>query len=103
MGKRRERHPAGAERPLPTRQPLRTTTRWPPRSTPRSSFDFVLANADIIERDNFYEKVQTLSPPKPEFPIVDIGFNGFVYTPWLARHYFRATSGEGKDPVWLFH
>ncbi|RYP60679.1 hypothetical protein DL769_008018 [Monosporascus sp. CRB-8-3] len=66
-------------------------------------FDFAFANADIMERANPYEKVQTLPPPHPEFPIIDIGFKGFVYTTWLAQHYFRATPGEGKDLMLLFH
>lgn len=69
--------------------------------------DFVFANAGIMERTNFYAKADTLPPPAPDFPIIDIGFKGFVHTAYLAQHYFRTnpSGGEGKetDPVLLFH
>ncbi|RYP71365.1 hypothetical protein DL771_004853 [Monosporascus sp. 5C6A] len=56
-----------------------------------------------MERAKFHEKVQTLLPPMPEFPINGIGFKGSMYMAWLAQHSFRATPGEVKDPVLLFH
>ncbi|RYP87388.1 hypothetical protein DL770_004800 [Monosporascus sp. CRB-9-2] len=39
-------------------------------------FDFVFADAGIMERASFYEKVQTLPLTKPEFPTIDVGFKG---------------------------
>lgn len=69
--------------------------------------DFVFANAGIMERTNFYAKAETLPPPVPDFPIIDIGFKGFIHTAYLAQHYFRANpsrgEGEERDAVLLFH
>ncbi|RYP23161.1 hypothetical protein DL765_001246 [Monosporascus sp. GIB2] len=90
-------------RPVPQRPLSLLKELSAPRMFAVGAFRFVFANAGIMERANFYEKVQTLPPPKPEYPIIDISFKGFVHTAWLAQHYFRATPEEGKEPLLLFH
>lgn len=67
-------------------------------------FDFVFANAGIMERTNFYAPVDALPPPEPDFPMIDAGFKSFIHTAYLAQHYFRASPrSKDQDRVLLFH
>ena len=67
-------------------------------------FDFVFANAGVMERTNFYAPVDALPPPEPDFPMIDAGFKSFIHTAYLAQHYFRASPrSKDQDRVLLFH
>lgn len=63
-------------------------------------FDFVYANAGIVERDNFYEKhALDKIPPEPNQLSIDINFKAVVNTCHLALHYFRKNPTDGGSPV----
>lgn len=66
-------------------------------------FDLIFANAGIMERTDFYAPVDTLPPPQPDFPIIDVGYKSFVHTAYLAQHYFRASPNKDQDRALLFH
>lgn len=56
-------------------------------------FDFVFANAGIVERDYFYQRHPTTGPPPPpNMKVLDVDLNSVIYTTWLAQHYFRQNS-----------
>jgi NAD(P)-dependent dehydrogenase (short-subunit alcohol dehydrogenase family) len=62
-----------------------------------STIDFVFANAGIVERDNFYAKVDERPPPEPNQASIDINLKGVVNTTYLAQHYFRSSPHGGKN------
>ncbi|KAI1865387.1 uncharacterized protein JN550_008435 [Neoarthrinium moseri] len=61
--------------------------------------DFVFANAGIVERHNFYAKVDQRPPPEPNLLSVDINYKSVVSTAYLAQQYFRSSPHEGKGAV----
>jgi NAD(P)-dependent dehydrogenase (short-subunit alcohol dehydrogenase family) len=67
------------------------------------AIDFVFANAGIVERDNFYAKVETPRnsriPPEINQTTIDINMKGVISTSYLAQHYFRLSPHKGKDAV----
>ncbi|KAK5169774.1 uncharacterized protein LTR77_005752 [Saxophila tyrrhenica] len=64
-------------------------------------FDFVFANAGIVERYSFFEKHPSgKPPPPPDLTVIDINLKSVVNTSWLAQHYFRqSTQSENKNLV----
>lgn len=66
------------------------------------TIDFVYANAGIVERDNFYEKLapEVLKgriPPRPNQLTIDINLKAVIDTAYLAQHYFRLSPHHGNN------
>ncbi|KAK5174381.1 uncharacterized protein LTR77_001461 [Saxophila tyrrhenica] len=62
--------------------------------------DFVHANAGIMERGDFYKAYDTGDEPPPPFSpiVIDINTTAVINTSYLAQHYFRQTSNDGRGP-----
>lgn len=61
-------------------------------------FDFVFANAGVIERKNFYARHPEGAdpPPEPDQLSIDVDLKGVISTSYLALHYFRQSPGKGQ-------
>ena len=65
------------------------------------TIDFVFANAGIVERDNFYEKLAPEKlkgriPSRPNQLTIDINLKAVIDTAYLAQHYFRISPHHGS-------
>ena len=61
--------------------------------------DFVFANAGVIEKRDFYAKLDldgAEPPPEPDQLSVDVDLKGVISSSYLAMHYFRRSPHKGK-------
>lgn len=68
-------------------------------------FDFVFANAGVVERKNFYgthaEGVDV--PPELDQSSIDIDLKGVTATAYLALHYFRQSPHKGQGATMVLN
>lgn len=59
------------------------------------SIDFVFANAGILGKADFYDKVQQWPPRAPSLAVQDVCLTGVIYTCHLAMQFMRRNSPPG--------
>ncbi|EXJ67393.1 uncharacterized protein A1O5_09406 [Cladophialophora psammophila CBS 110553] len=61
--------------------------------------DFVFSNAGILDVADFYAKQETLPPPEPSLATSKVSVDGYIYTSYLALHYFRQNPNPGSTLI----